>query len=186
MMRWSLLCCAALAALTSATLAADEETHEVVAQDIKLNVPAKWKQQQVSNALRLAQFAIEPAEGDMEIAEMVVSGPFGGSVSENVKRWIDQFQAEGREAHMTQGESEQGKYIFVELSGTYNKPDGPPIMRKTKPAPDYRMAAVMLMSKAGGNYFLKFTGPAKTVSAGLPAFRKSFGGDASKETKFEF
>lgn len=171
-----LVCCVPVAA---------EETREVKAQELTLQVPKDWKQQQVSNNLRLAQFAIDPAEGDEEPAELVVFPPFGGTVSENVKRWIEQFQGDDRRVTMKQGEVEQGKYVLVDLSGTYNRPDGPPILRKTKATPGYRMIAVMLTSKAGGNYFLKLTGPEKTVEKALDAFRKSFGADASKEEDYQ-
>ncbi|SFI44825.1 hypothetical protein [Planctomicrobium piriforme] len=181
-----LLAGSALLVTSSTARAEDAETTTVTAQDLTLQVPKTWKQQQVSNNLRLAQFAIPPAEGDVEPGELVVFPPFGGSVSENVKRWIDQFQPEGRSVKMTQGTATAGKYVLVDLSGTYNKPDGPPIMRKTKPAADYQMVAVMLTSEKGGNYFLKLTGPQKTVAAAIAALRKSFGADAAKEEPYEF
>lgn len=180
-----IIACVVLSLSGTRDLSAAEETREVVAQDLKLQVPKTWKQQQVTSNLRLAQFAIEPVEGDEDVTEMVVFPPFGGSVAENVKRWIAQFEPEGRAVTMTQGEAEQGKYVLVDLTGTYNKPDGPPILRKTKPTPGYRMVAVMFTAKAGGNYFLKLTGPEKTVAAAIDAFRQSFGGDASKEEKYE-
>lgn len=183
----------ALIALTAAIpvspIHADEKpatTREVKAQDLTLTVPENWKQQQVSSNLRLAQFALPATGDDKDPTEVVVFPPFGGSVEENVKRWIGQFQADNRELKMTQGESKQGKYVLVDLAGTYNKPDGPPILRKTVPAPDYRMVSVMLTSSAGGNYFLKMVGPKASVAAELENFRKSFGADAQKETPYEF
>jgi gluconolactonase len=180
-----LLCLFLLVLPAISAQASEEETREVTAQDLTLKIPKSWKQQQASNNLRLAQFAIEPVEGDEEPAELAIFPPFGGTVSENVKRWIDQFQSDDRHVTMTQGDATQGKYVLVDLTGTYNKPDGPPVMRKTKPVSDYRMVAVILTSSKGGNYFLKLTGPKKTVDAALDAFRKSFGADASKETKYD-
>ena len=177
--------CLLLTGFSLLPLQAEEKTREVKAHDLTLNVPTDWKQQQVSNNLRLAQFAIDPAEGDEQPAELVVFPPFGGTISENVKRWIDQFQAEGRKVVMTQGETEQGNYVLVDLSGTYNTPDGPPILRRTVATPDYRMIAVMLSAKAGGNYFLKLTGPKKTVESIVDEFRQTFGADASKEKPYE-
>jgi len=177
------------AALAVSALHAEEtapKTREVKAQDLTLTVPEAWKQQQVSSNLRLAQFAVPATGEDKDPTEVVVFPPFGGSVEENVKRWIAQFQAENRELKMTQGESAQGKYVLVDLAGTYNKPDGPPFLRKTIPAPDYRMVSVMLTSSAGGNYFLKIVGPKGTVAAELENFRKSFGADAAKEQPYEF
>ena len=165
---------------------ATEETQEIKARDIVLQVPKSWKSNPPSNNMRLAQFAINAAEGDAEGAELVIFPPFGGSVSQNVQRWIGQFAGEERQLKLTQGTAAQGKYVLVDVSGTYNKPDGPPFLRKTKPTPGYRMLAVLFSSKSGGNYSFKLTGPKKTVSGVTDQFRNSFGGDASKETPYEF
>ncbi len=163
---------------------------EVKAGDLNLTVPPSWKQQQPSNSLRLAQFAITPAEGDADPTELVISPPIGGTREANIARWIDQFEKEGRELVMSQGKCPQGEYVLVQLSGTYRRPVGPPIMRKTVPTPGYRMHGVILSatSKDGapaGNYFLKLTGPAKTVAANEEALRAAFGADKSKEEKYE-
>lgn len=179
---WSLLL---LGCLVTVPLAAAEETREVVAQDLKLQVPADWKQQQPSNKLRLAQFEIPAAEGDEEGAELVIFPPFGGSKAQNIERWIAQFDAQGREVKLTQGESPQGDYVLVDIAGTYQKPDGPPFLRRTKPVEGYRMLAVILTAKDGGNYFLKVTGPNKTISAATDKFRATFGASADSEKPYE-
>jgi len=78
------------------------------------------------------------------------------------------------------------KYVFVDLSGTYNQPIGPPIRRKTKPLTDARMLAVILQqSESKRVYYLKFAGKSKTVSANAKAFRKSFGGNAQTEKEIK-
>ncbi len=162
---------------------------EVEAGDMKLLVPPTWKQQQPSNNLRLAQFAIPAAEGDTAAAELVVSPPIGGTREANITRWVDQFESEGRELVMSQGKSPQGDYVLVQLSGTFKRPLGPPILRKTEAAPGYKMHGVMLSvmkdGKVVGNYFLKLTGPAKTVAANEEALRAAIGADKSKEEKYE-
>lgn len=86
---------------------------------------------------------------------------------------------------MTKGTTEQGDYVLVDLQGTYRKPDGPPFLRRTKPAPNYRMMAVIFSAKAGGNYFLKVTGPKATVESITDAFRATFGGKAADESEYE-
>jgi gluconolactonase len=86
---------------------------------------------------------------------------------------------------LTKGTSPQGDYIFAEISGTYKKPDGPPILRKTTQAPGYRMQGVMMTLKSGGNYFFKLTGPDKTVAAQGDAFRASFGAKAADESEYK-
>ncbi len=162
---------------------------EVEAGDLKLSIPATWKQQQPSNNLRLAQFSIPPVEDDKDAAELVISPPIGGTREANITRWVDQFEAAGRELVMTKGKCPQGEYVLVQLSGTYKRSIGPPIRGKTEPAPGYKMHGVMLtVTKDGknvGNYFLKLTGPAKTVAANDEALRASIAADKSKEEKYE-
>lgn len=165
------------------------ETKVIDAGALKLAVPTTWKQQPASNNLRLAQFAISAAEGDSEGGELVVFPPFGGSREANISRWIEQFEGEGRQVAMTQGTCPQGEYVLVDITGTYKKPIGPPIARKSTAAPGYRMLAVMLTvkdEKEGGNYFLKLTAPEKTTAANEAAVRTAIAADKSKETKYEF
>lgn len=167
---------------------ADEKTKDaqVKVKDITLTVPAGWKQQKPSNRLRLAQFQIPAAKGDKSGAELVISsfGFGGGGAEANIARWVKQFQPQGRKQKITTGDCKLGKYIVVELSGTYNKPDGPPFLRKTKPVPGSRVMSVMLNVKGKGVYFLKLAGLDKTVAANTAALRKAFGADASKEKPF--
>jgi gluconolactonase len=166
---------------------AAEKTEEVKIKGVMLAVPSDWKQEEPSNRLRLAQFKVNPAEGDKEPAELVVSSfdGGGGGVDPNLKRWIGQFEANGRQSKTTMGESSQGKYYVSDLTGTYKKPDGPPVAGKTKPVPGSRSIGVILEAADKNIYFLKLTGPEKTVTAAADGFRKSFGGTADKETAYE-
>jgi gluconolactonase len=173
-------------AFTALAVAEDaSKTNEVKVESLILNVPSTWKQEKPSNNLRLAQFVIPAAEGDKEAGELYISPPIGGTAEANIERWVGQFVAEGREVKMTQGETAQGKYIVVDLKGTYNKPDGPPVLRKTKPFPGYRMYGVIFSAKEGGNYFFKLTGPEKTVTAQADALRASFGAKAADEKEYK-
>ncbi len=164
------------------------KTNDLKIKDLTLKVPATWKSAPPSNNLRLAQFEIPAVKGDKEPAELVISsfGGTGGGVSANVTRWIGQFAAgKDRKVKVTQGESKDGKYIFVDLSGTYNKSIGPPFLRKTKAVPDSRMLGVILAVEGKAYYFLKLTGPNKTVSSVVDEFRAAFGANAKDEKPFE-
>lgn len=173
----------AIASLAFADDAA--KTSEVKVDKLTLKVPANWKQEEPSNNLRLAQFSIAAVEGDKDAAELVISPPIGGTAEANITRWVGQFESDGREVKMSQGEAAQGKYIVVDLKGTYLKPDGPPVLRKTKPTPGSRMYGVIFSAKEGGNYFFKLTGPEKTVTAQADALRTSFGAKAADEKEFK-
>ena len=196
----SLVCPATLLAIPTFTQAEDKATDKPDAKKkevktveveikggLKLNVPETWKQSKPSSRLRLAQFAIPKVKGDTEDGELAVFnfGP-GGSPKANIDRWIGQFQSVEREVKVKQGEIEAGKYFFVEITGTYNKPIGPPIARQTKAAPGSRMLGVILGIEDKGIYYLKMTGPNKTVAAQATALRKSFGADGKKEKEVEF
>lgn len=164
------------------------KTTELKVKDLTLKVPSTWKSSPPSNNLRLAQFEIPAVKGDKEPAELVISsfGGTGGGVSANVTRWIGQFAADkNRKVKVTQGKSKDGKYIFVDLTGTYNKSIGPPFLRKTKAVPGSRMLGVILAIEGKAYYFLKLTGPEKTVSSVVDEFRTSFGANAKDEKPFE-
>jgi gluconolactonase len=163
------------------------KTVSIKMRDVTLTVPATWKQEAPANKLRLAQFIIPAAKGDKEKTGMVVSsfGGFGGGVDANLSRWVTQFQTTGRKVKLTEGKSKYGRYFVADISGTYNKPDGPPFARKTKPTPNSRMVAVILIVEKKAVYFLKMPGADKSVQAAAGALRASFGGDASKEKEYE-
>ena len=184
---WKLTLSSCLLALLVQDLNAEEsKTKKVKLQDIQLEVPVGWKQQQPTSRLRAGQFQLPAVATDKEGAELVVYffGGAGGGGDANMKRWIGQFAAQGRKVTMTSGKSAQGPYYLAEITGTYNKPIGPPIRQQTKATAGSKMVAVILMVKGKGNYFLKLTGPEKTVSAATGALRKGFGGNKSNEKAY--
>ncbi len=172
----------ALVLVSSTFILAADELKEAKVGEITLKTPASWKQSEPTSRLRLAQFEIPAAEGDKEPAELAIfSFGGGGDVKANVERWIDQFYADGRKAKITTGKSDLGQYVIVDITGTYKKPIGPPIERKTEALEGARMLAVILAVEAKGNFFLKMTGEKATVSAAAEPFRASFGGKAADE-----
>ncbi len=158
---------------------------EVAAGDLNLTVPETWKKAPVANRLRLAQFSVPAPEGVKEATEVTVFGGFGGSDAANLQRWVDQFVAEGRKVTVVQGEGREGAYKLLDARGTWNAPDGPPMMGRTKRTPNSRMLAAIIAVPDQGNYFLKMAGPAKTVDDQVNAFRASFGADKATEKPFK-
>jgi gluconolactonase len=174
--------------LAASTAAGDDKgakTKDVEAGDLHLAVPETWKQKTGVRDPRVAEFQIPAAKGDPSDAEFVVFyfGKQGaGGVNDNIGRWIDQFEEEGRKVQVVSGEGAQGKYTLVDLTGTYRKPVGPPILRKSKPKPGWRVLNVFVETKSGP-YFLKIDGPQKTIASIENDIRASFGG--KKETEKE-
>ena len=166
-------------------VADDTKTKEVKIKDILLKVPASWKQEKPKSRLRLAQFQIPAAKGGGENGELAIFSFGASDFSANVRRWISQFDAKGRKTKITTGEAKLGKYVFVEISGTYKKSIGPPIERKTKPVPGSRVMAVILVVPDKGVYYFKMVGQDTTVAVQGTALRVAFGGDASKEKEIK-
>ena len=162
------------------------ETVEVPAGDLTLTVPKTWTKEQPSSRMRLAQFTVPAADGVTEPTELVVFGGFGGTDEANIARWVAQFQPAGREAKAVRGTGREGVYTLVDVTGTFNKSVGPPMMGKTEPLPNARMLAAIVAVPGEGNYFLKMAGPAETVAAQADAFRASFGAaDPGQEKPFD-
>jgi gluconolactonase len=167
---------------------AAEELKSVKIEGVTLKIPPTWMQQEPSNKLRLAQFAIPAAEGDKENGELVISffRGDGGGINPNLSRWTEQFVAEGRKLKLTKGACEQGAYFVSDLAGTYLKSEGggPFAPGKKTPMAGYRSLSVILQVPDEGNYFLRLTGPEKTITAAAEAFRTSFGGTSEKEAEY--
>jgi len=160
------------------------KTKTIKIADITLTVPATWKQTPVSSKLRKAQFRIPPVKGDREAPELVVYyfGGGGGSLESNLRRWIGEFRSRGRKMKITTGKSTQGDYAVVDLQGTYL---GPSFKRRKTPLKNARMLSVMLFVKKKGYYYLKVSGPEKTIASIAESLRTAFGGNSKMEKKFQ-
>jgi gluconolactonase len=166
---------------------ATTETVEEKLKDLVLNLPKTWAKSDTVSQMRLATYEISPVKGDKDKAELVVStfGGDGGGVAPNLERWVGQFDSEGREVVIRKGTVGDNTYHIANISGTYQKPVGPPILRKSEPAKDYRMLGVIFQIKGKGVYFLKMAGPDATVKAQEDALRASFGGKKDGEEDYE-
>ena len=179
------------AAATEKSAKAEKKAEEIV--DVKigeldLKLPKSWKQSDATLPMRLATFEVPAGEGDKDKGEFVISSfpGGGGGVDANISRWVGQFSAEGRKVTVRQGKAGESDYFVSNISGTYMKPDGPPILRKTKETPGQRMVGVILNLEGKAVYFMKLTGPDATVAAQLNAVRASFGGKLDDEKEYEF
>jgi len=185
-------CTAAIVASALLVKAADEKAAKsktVEVGSLKLSVPESWKQKPQVRDPRVAEFQI-PGSGDDKVASDYVVFFFGkqgaGGLEANVQRWISQVEPEGRKVRTFTGESSNGKYTLVDLTGTYKKSMGPPVLMKTTAMPDWRVVNVFIETDAGP-YFLKIDGPEKAIAAIEDDLRASFGAkkDSEKERKAE-
>jgi gluconolactonase len=157
-------------------------TQEVTFGSLKLKVPVAWKQREPKSRMRVGELEVPAAKGDKESAVVVAFyfGPGGaGTVDANAERWMKQFAADERKVDIYEGKSPTGAYTVVDVSGTYNKSVGPPVLGKKRAVPGSRVVNVMLETKEGA-YFLKLEGLALTVSSAVDDLIRSFGGTPKK------
>ncbi|GIT31740.1 MAG: hypothetical protein Ct9H300mP1_37860 [Planctomycetaceae bacterium] len=133
-------------------------------RDITLTVPptgaAEAEQPPAGRPVQAA--GGQGGQGLGRVGDLLLRGT-GGSPCEH-PRWIGQFQAEGPKMKVPRANRPRGPYLCWILPARTTS-HGPPIQRRTKPMKGARMLAVILAVKGKGNYFLKLTGPMKTVTA---------------------
>lgn len=134
---------------------------------VAMDVPASWKAQQPRIRMIEHEYSIPAVEGDDSNGRMTMMAA-GGSVKDNLDRWIGQFDANGLKKDVKDIEVDGVKVHQIKLGGTYNDRRGP-FAPATKKA-DYMMLGAIVEMKSGGLYFVKFYGPEKTVAANEKAF----------------
>ena len=139
--------------------------------------PDGWKSTPPSSSMRVAELTLPRAAGDSEDAQLVVYyfGGSGGSVDANITRWIGQMQqtdgrpsstAARKEARTVNGLS----VSLVDVSGTYVAEISPGATERNN-KPNFRLRAGVVQT-AKGPYFIKLTGPSKTVARWDAAFNQ--------------
>lgn len=138
--------------------------------EVAWDVPAGWETAPNPSAMRKATYKIKKAAGDPEDAELSVSQA-GGSVDQNVQRWIGQFeQKQGEEPKRSERKVGDLKVTTVEVHGTFKS--GMPGMGPAEPKTGWALLGAIVETPAGSSWFFKLTGPDKTVTAARADFDK--------------
>jgi hypothetical protein len=143
---------------------------------LKFDVPAGWITRTPASTMRVAEFSLPRVAGDTEDAGLTVYffGGQGGTVQANLDRWIGQItQPDGRSskdvARTTTIKTTSGLSVtMVDLSGTYVAEVSPGSSERFN-KPGYRLRAAVVETTSGP-YFVKLTGPAKTIARWNDAF----------------
>jgi len=142
--------------------------------------PAAWQTRPAASSMRVAEFVIPRAEGDMEDGELIVYyfGTGAGTIDANIDRWIGQMQqpdgsaTKDKAARSTQ--TINGLHVtMVDATGTYvaeMRPGAAEHFNK----PGFRLRAAVVET-ARGPYYIKMTGPARTIGAADAAFTAFLG-----------
>jgi hypothetical protein len=110
--------------------------------------------------------------GDAECVVYFFGQGQGGSVEANMTRWKGQFSVNGQPAPAKTGtKSIHGLSAnTLDVTGAYAGMGGPNMAPLAAKA-DYRMLAA-IVEGPGGNIFVKFTGPVKTVTANVQKYEQ--------------
>lgn len=139
--------------------------------------PAGWQSRASASAMRVAEFVVPKAAGDAEDAEVIVYyfGGSGGSVEANVDRWIGQMQqpdgSASKDKATRRSQTVNGLAVStVDVSGTYVAEVRPGATERHN-KPNFRLRAAVVETPRGP-YYIKMTGPAKTVAAADADYQK--------------
>jgi hypothetical protein len=119
------------------------------------------------NAARAAEYVVPHAGKDTEDAECVVTtlgARHGGTVDENVKRWLDQFRPTQTTPRRMNVDINGMHATFIEVAGTYAGNVMPNREGLSSPAskPGWRLIGAIVEAPTG-LWFFKLIGPDLTV-----------------------
>jgi hypothetical protein len=125
--------------------------------------------------MRIAEFVIPHAQGDAEDGELIVYyfGTGAGTIDANIDRWIGQIQqpdgtATNAKAKRTTQTVNGLRLTMVDAEGTYVAEMRPGSTDRYN-KPGFRLRAAVVETPRGP-YYVKMTGPAKTIGAADAAF----------------
>src|SRR5262245_30112190 len=150
------------------------------ANPLTFSAPAAWHTRPAASSMRVAEFVVPKAAGDAEDGEVIIYffGGGGGGVEANIDRWIGQMkQPDGSASKDKARRDEQTvnglKVSTVDVSGTYVAEMSPGSTDHYN-KPGFRLRAAVVETPRGP-YYIKLTGPSKTVAAAEADFKKLLG-----------
>ena len=144
---------------------------------IRWSVPKRWSELG-AKPMRVATYGIPAAEGDQESAECAVyffGAGQGGTVDQNVDRWVGQFENPSTPSRSTKDVNGIA-VTLVKVGGTYLGMEG---MQSTDKKQNYQLLGAIINAPQGWVFF-KCTGPEKTVASAEAEFN-AMTGSLSKE-----
>ena len=135
--------------------------------------PSGWQVAEPHSSMRVAQFTLPRATGDSEDAELVLYyfGGGGGSVDANIDRWLGQIRQPDGSATTARRDERTVNGLaltLIDASGRYVAAAMPGVSEQMD-KPNYRLRAGVVQTPHGP-YFIKLTGPQKTVAKWDKAF----------------
>jgi hypothetical protein len=137
---------------------------------IVLETPGDWESKKPRFRMIDYEFAAPAKEEGGTAARVTIMGA-GGDVKQNIERWKDQFQDQGRKFATQQMTIADQEVHTVDVSGTYLDRPAPMLRDRVTPRPNYRVLAAIMVTSYG-RYYVKMYGPESTVSAHEKGFQK--------------
>jgi hypothetical protein len=144
--------------------------HAQTAAGLKWTAPKGWRTE-AAQSMRAATYTAPPVPGDAARAECAIyffGQGQGGSVDANLERWRGQFTNVRNSATKTQV-ARGLRTTTLDVTGTYSGMGGP--TGGGAAANDYRLLGAVVEGP-GGNIFVKFTGPSRTIGANQLQFEE--------------
>jgi len=143
--------------------------------------PPGWQTARPASSMRVAEFTLPKVADDAEDAQLVVyyfGAAGGGGVEANIERWVGQMQQTGGTASDAVAKRTTRKVnglavTLVDVSGTYVAEMTPGAAARNN-KPNFRLRAGVVET-SNGPYYIKLTGPEKTVAKWDQAFEQFVG-----------
>jgi hypothetical protein len=161
-----------LCAVPAARTYADDM--ELADGKLVVTTPESWKKKMPRSRIIEHEYEVPAVEGDEQAGRMTVMGA-GGSIEDNIGRWVSQFDLKGGKPKKEETKVAGQKVYLVDISGTYkDTPPGAGPFSGAKPIlrQNYRMLAAIIATEKDGQHFIKFYGPKATVAKNEEAFKK--------------
>jgi len=145
------------------------------AGSLSFTAPAGWQTRPAASSMRVAEFVIPRTQGDTEDGELIVYyfGAGAGSIDANIDRWMGQIQqpdgSPTKDKARRSTRTVNGLHAtLVEAEGTYVAEMRPGSTDRYN-KPGFRLRAAVVETPRGP-YYIKMTGPAKTMAAADAAY----------------
>ncbi len=151
------------------TQPASQSSAPAAAGELRYKVPEGWTTEKPTSDMRVAQYKLPKAAGDSEDALLIVyyfGVGQGGPAQANIDRWVGQMQQPDGQPSKDKAKTEvltvNGLHVdTVDVLGNYSggmSPDSAPADKKAI----FRLRGAVIETPKG-SYFVKLTGPEKTV-----------------------
>ena len=145
---------------------------------LNFTAPSTWQTRPAASTMRVAEFVVPKVPGDAEDAELIVyffGASSGGSADANIDRWVGQMEQPDGSASKDKARRDVQtvnglKVSMVDLTGTYVAEVRPGATERYN-KPNFRLRAAVVETPRGP-YYIKMTGPAKTMAAADSDFKK--------------